>query len=442
MVSLTRSHCWCWFTGDTCCYAQHAGRVAYTKITPPHHLESSCRAQCEANSFCVTQLTEASAPNAGCLTCGGECWIGADNCNASSTLCYDARDTVPAEKECVCLAGYEDPVQSTGTCTDIDECAVGGGGGGVCTPPAFCVNTAGSFECGCPAGYVLSGSNPTVCVDVDECGAGNPCGGTGSTCTNTVGSYTCTCSAGNFVYGLVSQCRPCGAGHYVVGGTACVACSAGRVNNVTNAAGCTVCPANTVANTPQSGCDCDTGFVLEDFACMADCALGQKRVAGTVCLPCGLGFYGTAPGVCASCPTNKITLHDNATSAADCVCQPGTVPLGNSTSDGCQIECGPGLRVDPNAGVCVACPFGSYSNTTSTDTVCTPCPYAGMITGGSGAVSVSQCSCLPGLAGDIVDSVPVCATVCLPGQARPDPDEPCEVSLCEPLRLRAYVIVL
>ncbi|XXX71815.1 EGF domain-containing protein [Sorangium sp. So ce134] len=72
-----------------------------------------------------------------------------------------------------------------GTCTDIDECALGTDD---CDANAACTNTPGSFTCACTTGYSGDG---TTCTDVDECALGTDDCDANAACTNTPGSYTC-----------------------------------------------------------------------------------------------------------------------------------------------------------------------------------------------------------------------------------------------------------
>lgn len=101
---------------------------------------------------------------------------------------------------CVCPMGFvADPVEG---CVDIDEC---GDGNGPCSDSATCVNSAGGFDCECDWPLVTDGlggcecQEGTVlddtgsCVDIDECAVGNgPCK-EGATCVNEDGYYQCTC---------------------------------------------------------------------------------------------------------------------------------------------------------------------------------------------------------------------------------------------------------
>ena len=122
----------------------------------------------------------------------GSC--GTDECATGNGGCGD----VAAYKctnlangfACSCQPGYSR--DSTGRCVDTNECNATPG---PCHPNAACTNTAGSFTCACKNGYSGDGK---VCTDVDECAAGGgaSCLADKANCVNTQGSYACRCKRG------------------------------------------------------------------------------------------------------------------------------------------------------------------------------------------------------------------------------------------------------
>ncbi|MGK3963651.1 FG-GAP-like repeat-containing protein [Sorangium sp. So ce118] len=103
-------------------------------------------------------------------TCGGQ------GCLAVNAPCDP---TVPCCDGLTCQSG---------TCTDVDECALGTDN---CDANAACTNTVGSFTCACNAGYEGDG---VTCANIDECAA-SPCQN-GGTCVDGISSYTCVCLPG------------------------------------------------------------------------------------------------------------------------------------------------------------------------------------------------------------------------------------------------------
>ncbi|XP_039274370.2 uncharacterized protein LOC120348319 [Styela clava] len=91
------------------------------------------------------------------------------------------------EKDVKCPPGFKE--DSSGRCSDIDECLVDNGG---C--PQSCVNIPGRFFCTCEEGYFRS-TDGTTCLDIDECNAPRKkiCN---HECYNTPGSFYCSCREG------------------------------------------------------------------------------------------------------------------------------------------------------------------------------------------------------------------------------------------------------
>ncbi|WP_437933073.1 EGF domain-containing protein [Sorangium sp. So ce341] len=130
-------------------------------------------APCDAMPPCCDGLTCRD----GTCTDIDECALGTDDCDANA-----ACTNTPGSFTCACNTGYSGDGT---TCTDVDECALGTDD---CDANAACTNTPGSFTCACNTGYSGDG---TTCTDVDECALGTDDCDANAACTNTPGSYTC-----------------------------------------------------------------------------------------------------------------------------------------------------------------------------------------------------------------------------------------------------------
>ncbi len=120
-------------------------------------------AQCAPEGLCRTDgqraICDACRPGyAGdgktCVakTCPAACdGVGTDD--APHAVCM-------SDGTCACAPGY---AGTSGSCADIDECAMGGG----CGEHGVCTNTEGGHLCSCQAGYRADAAGR--CVNVDEC---------------------------------------------------------------------------------------------------------------------------------------------------------------------------------------------------------------------------------------------------------------------------------
>lgn len=186
----------------------------------------------------------------------------------------------------------------------------------------------------------------TLDSDIDEC-AGDPYPCQIGLCENTIGSYACQCELND-----ENGCVFCGPGNYIFGGAVCMECPAGTFSTVAYAEGCDSCPENSVANANRTGCVCIEDFSSSGYGdCTLSCGLGEKGVAGTLCVPCPVNTFALTAGVCAPCPPGMGT---NGTTGAltvdDCVCLPGYML---NLAETCELACGPGYRADVVNDVCV-----------------------------------------------------------------------------------------
>lgn len=180
-----------------------------------------------------------------------------------------------------CLPGW---VLQGSTCVDIDECATGAN---TCSPNATCTNLAPSaaqparFSCACRSGYSGDG---TSCNDVNECLTTCATG----TCVNTSGSYRCCatpCATGASC-NLSQQCE-CPPGTTGDPLTRCV----GNASDCNPACGLNASCVRTNAATASYQCECNSGFVDINGACVESARLGGDCMVPT-------GATSTTYGLC------------------------------------------------------------------------------------------------------------------------------------------------
>ena len=174
---------------------------------------------------------------------------------------------------------------------------------------------------------------------------------------------TCICS------GDLSQCA-CQKGYYWNMG-ACIACPTGSTTLEDGAVSLT-------------SCTCMPGFV------------NTQPSNPAACEACGVGFFCNGESHRQACPANHTTEQDTSGNKSHCVCSTGVY-----LKDGSCTACPAGhFKIDVGNMPCQKCPHGRWSGVVGADTslVCTAC-MAGATTQSSGATSVFECKCEPGLYG-------------------------------------------
>ncbi|WP_437805324.1 EGF domain-containing protein [Sorangium sp. So ce1078] len=252
---------------DQACINAHSAHAGdYITSTDPSSplYDPTCNGQgclpvgapCDAMPPCCDGLTCQD----GTCTDIDECALGTDDCDANA-----ACTNTPGSFTCACTTGYSGDGT---TCTDIDECALGTDD---CDANAACTNTPGSFTCACTTGY--SGDGKT-CTDIDECALGTDDCDANAACTNTPGSFTCACTTG-----------------YSGDGTTCTdidECALGTDDCGANAA-CTNTPGSytcqSACNPPSTQCGAECVDTTSDAShcggCANACAANQSCVASS-----------------------------------------------------------------------------------------------------------------------------------------------------------------
>jgi hypothetical protein len=266
-----------------------------------------------------------------------ECAVGSF-CGTGSTGCSNS----PGTFACSCGAGFVADAPTGALCHDLDECA---GAANPCGALGTCTNTTGSYACGCPTGYELSGSG---CVNVNECARFGPCGSAG-TCADTEGSYTCTCAPGYAAGGVggggtcgdINECAaatsPCGMG------------ASGCVNSVGSYA-----------------CTCNAGYEAPPTG--GACTDIDECVAGT---PCGAGR-----GACSNLPGTYA-----------CACRPGYAAPATGGTCADVDECALGTDTCTDGPVAAVC-----TNTVGFYFCTCPAGYGGTGNGAGGCADINECT--------------------------------------------------
>jgi hypothetical protein len=298
--------------------------------------------------------------------------------------------------QCLCVAGFAGEIVAPAPAGDLDckQCVVNAYcPGGRVNHTVACPNStfayAGSSsvaQCVCPADALVVGG-ACVCMDgtykvmnpasllsgwqCDACPPGSDCkGGVQSSCP---AGYYCSpqsvspilCPAGAYCLESVPTPTLCPAGTYNAhpGATTeaegCLPCGNGFYSTAPGATQCSPCQLH--SNTTVSNADSVSQCV---------CDAGYAMVDG-VCERCGYATYAAqgASGSCAACPAHSNTTGLGSTTASQCICGVGYVA--NAQTGGCD-DC-PADSYCAGGGLATACPTHLYSL--------------------AGSVTLSQCRC-------------------------------------------------
>ncbi len=297
---------------------------------------------CPVGRYC--DVTGISDPTGNMCAAGFYCTGGA----TTST------PTITTEGGRQCTAGYYCPAGTTAE---------------LACPDGTYESRAGSSACQtCPAGfYCINGqSTPTECSVYHYCpsGTANPIVCPAGTYTNAAGLQSS------------DQCRPCTAGHYCASGMITGVCDAGYycdagASSATDATklcpagfycltGCTVptiCPVGKFRTSPG-------GKVATDCT---DCSAGQYCVA-SVSTPfdCPRGHYCPASSESPTpCPAGSYVNTTKNTQLSNCLsCPAGYNCSETGTADLNSYKCPVGYYCPNSAQAPVACPNGTFANTT------------------------------------------------------------------------------
>ena len=208
-------------------------------------------------------------------------------------------------------------------CTDLNECVNESGLFHTCMSPSqTCVNVVGSFRCDCTQGYIQQASG--TCVDINEC-ALNPCQ---QICENTVGGFVCKCHDGfqlNVTTGMCFTNQTCnlncsnGVCGVVNGSEVCFCDDGYEEGSVADSC----VDINECADPPLHSCEHNCTNVEKTYTC--SCRSGY--VLRTDSLSCG-DFNECDDIFTVACPATEICV--NTVGSYSCVAP--TTPTQSTTS--------------------------------------------------------------------------------------------------------------
>lgn len=294
---------------------------------------------CPANYYCNggNQLspcpagTKSAAGSAldGCLPCPPEEFCGSGivgNCPANSIPRPGAVDL----SDCVCNPGFYGQAGNCSRCEVGFYCA-GGVARVACTANAVSpMGSTAAAQCFCDRGYY--GVNNSACISCPEgswCWTGilNSCPANMWSPLRSSYQIECVCQYG-YTGPNGGPCTACGTGQYksTRGTDSCSLCTPGTSSAATGATSFLACAScNRGSYTPYTG----------QSSCIP-CAAGDYADAygSTVCLPCNVGYWSTQGfGTCQACPAGTFTNVTRTNSQAACVfCDPGHYSAAASTA--------------------------------------------------------------------------------------------------------------
>jgi hypothetical protein len=358
----------CVFANIKCPDGQ-AGTSTCAPCTPGKFKAGTNTKPCE-NCACGTFSTDPGATE-----CGGSCLAGKYGdgskgvcapCPAAH-FCIDSQKR-PDAKATVCIPGeYEVAAPSATSDRVCTTCAAG----------HFSeANTVGCQRC--PEGKYQDRGGQPFCEVTQPCAPGtfvaNTTDQSNARCqpcptmhfSGAINAASCTlCPAGKF-QNTVGQpfCetkQPCAPGTFEANASdptpaRCAPCAAGSFSDTSNAALCTVCPANTFQLKPgQPFCEATQPCTPGTFVA------NVSDPSPARCAPCAAGSFSdtTNAGLCSACPANTFQLEiGQPFCEATQPCIPGTFVANVS---------------DPSPARCAPCAAGSFSDTSNAG-LCTACP--------------------------------------------------------------------
>jgi hypothetical protein len=254
-----------------------------------------------------------------------------ESCVSSFVCPGDSK--VASGKERACLTGMADCVCNTGYRLENNACVVNPCGDGFKPMDSRCVEATCLTSFKCPANYKIASGKEKACL---------------------TGIGDCVCDTGFRMENNVCVANPCGDGMKTMGGR-CVPESCSATSSF-------VCPANSkiVAGKEKAclnsiaDCACNTGFRLENNACIPNpCGDGMKPF-GDRCVPSWCSSSFVCPSKSKIAPGKEKTC---ITGIWDCVCESGF----RLDTDVCAPNpCGDGMKMMSERCVPEGCSPSSF----------------------------------------------------------------------------------
>ena len=352
---------------------------------------------------CVDMSVEVSVET--CHTCSGvqqtqcdtaTCAAGYVNFNSNTGTCSPCFDmsSEPSVDECnfctgtsqsqctsgTCAAGYQS--FSSGTCSDINECAVGAD---ECAINAQCINNIGSYDCQCNAGYVGDGfvCAPSACVASSSASA-----------DGSDGNFYCV--NGGSVLGVTGECACNNCGDGYTGPNCATPCF--DMASEPSVSTCTSCSGPLQLDC-SSG-ECATGYTHFDpvsATCSANCYQGQV-MSGVAVISFSTILHGSTSAL--ACPEGfegelSVSCSDGSASVLDGSCMQhctgsmtsGDTSVAYSVNHGTTstVSCPDGYAGD----LSLSCYNGQTSLNAGSDTCAAHC-YNGQVNSGNAIIEFEE----------------------------------------------------
>ncbi len=396
------TYCTCavgyYFTPTACIPCPAGSESVSSTTTNPVTVCSACTPGFQANS----------GTGYVCTLCPTGTYNTATTGQTTCLSCPTGSTATAGRTDCVCLAGYyfDQSNMANIICTNCPNGKETSADSTATDPTTGCTSCNPGWTSNSGTGYrcqkCVQGTYNTATLGVATC---QTCP-TGTTNSGTGMTY-CTCAAGKYFASGV--CVDCPDGSTSTESTTlsplatCTACSQGYKSNAATTHLCVLCNANNYYSDPATGqgdcyacptgststgsvahtyCTCAVGHYFLQISTVWSCAAcpdGFSSVESSTsskviaCTACSVGHQSNAANhhVCTLCPVG--TYSDTHTGQAACYTCPGAST--NSAVGSSVCICGAGYYFD-GTNVCVACPNGESSVSSTTDNkviACTPC---------------------------------------------------------------------
>ncbi|XP_012942656.1 uncharacterized protein LOC101855048 [Aplysia californica] len=279
-------------------------------------------------------------------------------------------------------------------------------------PPGHEESPANSMQCKrCPRGTYRGDSLQERFQNCTECPLQNTTDGDGK--TSAADCYQAACDAGDFLNATENVCEPCGYGTYQPDKwqSGCLNCNQSfstLTKGSTSSADCKfTCPEGQEEYPPNSETcrECPRGYYRNDslstrFENCTKCGdefttIGAGSVSSSNCSIriCEAGSYrNETDNLCYDCPIGFYQSERLQDSCMACPANQSTVDMGSEKNSSCKYTCPAGYEVNDSQDGCVACPRGTYKNSSMPFGMCMNCSDSMFTTVGETSTSADQCN--------------------------------------------------